>query len=128
MGGEETNWVGGPIKSVKIVWSRELCSRGALPGDPGATGRPLEEVLVGRLEPLSGQLCSAVTLEALRVDEGRPEGTQWRGGGQSRGLFLLAWRQRRRRVGADEAGRVVFTTASQGLCSPALLGQFRNQF
>lgn len=54
MGGEETNWVGGPIKSVKIVWSRELCSRGALPGDPGATGRPLQEVLVGRLEPLLG--------------------------------------------------------------------------
>lgn len=111
MGGEETNWVAGPIKSVKIVWSRELCSRGALPGDPGASGRPLEEVLVGRLEPLSGQVCSAISLEALRADKGRPEGTHWREGGQSRGLSLLARKQRRRRVGADEAGRVVFTSA-----------------
>lgn len=27
----------GPIKSVKIVWSRELCSLGDLPDDPGGS-------------------------------------------------------------------------------------------
>lgn len=113
------------------MWLRQLSSRGDLLDEPwaggGATERPLEQVLVCWLEPLSRLLWSVLSSCYGRMRETRGDPLVWKWT-ELGALPARLLRQRRGKVGAGVAGGIIFTAPSQGLCSPALAGQFRTQF
>lgn len=97
----------GPIKSVKIMWSRELCSLGDLPDDSGGSQ---ESSGAGTGGLVSAALWTTLvsTLEVFcgwgEGDHEEPTGWRW----QSWDLSLLALMQKRGRIECRGVRGVIF--------------------
>lgn len=101
----------GPIKLVKIVWSRELCSRGAC--RRGA----LEQVPVDR----SARVRRSLWRRYGRI--GRPGGTRGPGGAELGVLpDRLQAKEREISVGVDAAGATVCMASSHAVALLPYLG------